>query len=474
MSAGIGWLDTLARELGERHVIRETTAMTPWLIDQRRRYHGTALAVVFPADTREVVRVVRACAAAGVAIVPQGGNTGLCGAATPFAEHPAVLVNLSRLDRIRAVDAENATLTAEAGCTLAAVQEAASAAGRLFPVALASQGSCQVGGIISTNAGGVQVLRYGTTRDQVLGLEVVLADGRVWHGLRGLRKDNTGYDLKQLFVGAEGTLGLITAATLRLQAATPARATAWVSVRDPHRAVALLHHMQAMCGAALTAFELVSDVALALVLRHFPAAQAPLPTASATGWAVLVELSGARTAELEPQLQTALTDALAQSLAVDAVIAQSDVQAARLWALRENVSEAQKRHGYSIKHDIAVPVSRIADFLAAAEQRLLARWPELRVVAFGHVGDGNLHYNLSLHDDADNDAFVLGDAAAAVNAVVYDLVAELGGSISAEHGLGVLKRDTIRRYRTPLELELQARIKQALDPHGRMNPGKLL
>ena len=218
MSGSIGWLDTLARELGERHVIREATAMTPWLIDQRRRYHGAALAVVFPADTGEVAHVVRACAAAGVAIVPQGGNTSLCGAATPFAEHPAVLVNLSRLDRIRAVDAENATLTAEAGCTLAVVQKAASAAGRLFPVALASQGSCQVGGIISTNAGGVQVLRYGSTREQVLGLEVVLADGRVWHGLRGLRKDNTGYDLKQLFIGAEGTLGLVTAATLRLQA----------------------------------------------------------------------------------------------------------------------------------------------------------------------------------------------------------------------------------------------------------------
>ncbi|OPZ01359.1 MAG: putative FAD-linked oxidoreductase [Alphaproteobacteria bacterium ADurb.BinA305] len=382
-----------------------------------------------------------------------------------------MVISLARLDRVRALDPDNDTLTVEAGCTLAAVQEAAQAAGRLFPLSLASEGSCLIGGNLSTNAGGVQVLRYGNTRDLVLGLEVVLPDGRVWDGLRGLRKDNTGYDLKQLFIGAEGTLGIVTAAVLKLFPAIRTRATAWVAVADPRAAVRLLGLLRAACGDRVSAFEIVGRTALGLVLRHIPGARDPL--AGAPAWTVLVELSDpAVDAPLEAQLEAVLGEAVAQGLASDAAVAASVAQARALWALREDISEAQRIEGVSIKHDVSVPVSRIPEFLERAGAALAARWPDIRVVAFGHIGDGNLHYNLSKAVADDNATFIARTAE--VNGIVHDLVCELGGSISAEHGLGQLKREEVLRYKPALEMELMRRVKQAFDPAGLMNPGKVL
>ena len=457
--------------VGAANVLDGETDMAPFLSDWRGRYHGRARAVVRPRDTAEVAAVVAACAQAGVAMVPQGGNTGLCGGATPLADGAAVVISLARLDRVRALDPDNDTLTVEAGCTLAAVQEAAQAAGRLFPLSLASEGSCLIGGNLSTNAGGVQVLRYGNTRDLVLGLEVVLPDGRVWDGLRGLRKDNTGYDLKQLFIGAEGTLGIVTAAVLKLFPAIRTRATAWVAVADPRAAVRLLGLLRAACGDRVSAFEIVGRTALGLVLRHIPGARDPL--AGAPAWTVLVELSDpAVDAPLEAQLEAVLGEAVAQGLASDAVVAASVAQARALWALREDISEAQRIEGVSIKHDVSVPVSRIPEFLERAGAALAARWPDIRVVAFGHIGDGNLHYNLSKAVADDNATFIARTAE--VNGIVHDLVCELGGSISAEHGLGQLKREEVLRYKPALEMELMRRVKQAFDPAGLMNPGKVL
>jgi FAD/FMN-containing dehydrogenase len=457
--------------VGAAHVLEAEADMDPFLSDWRGRYHGRARAVVRPRDTAEVAAVVAACAQVGVAMVPQGGNTGLCGGATPLADGAAVVISLARMNRVRAVDPDNDTLTVEAGCTLAAVQEAAQAAGRLFPLSLASEGSCRIGGNLSTNAGGVQVLRYGNTRDLVLGLEVVLPDGRVWDGLRGLRKDNTGYDLKQLFIGAEGTLGIVTAAVLKLFPAIRSRATAWVAVPDPRAAVRLLGMLRAACGDRVSAFEIVGRTALGLVLRHIPGARDPL--AGAPAWTVLVELSDpAVDAPLDDQLQAVLGEAFAQGLAGDVAVAASGAQAQALWALREDISEAQRIEGVSIKHDVSVPVSRIPDFLERASEALAARWPDVRVVAFGHIGDGNLHYNLSKSVADDNAAFVARTPE--VNRIVHDLVCELGGSISAEHGLGQLKREEVLRYKPALEMELMRRVKQAFDPAGLMNPGKVL
>ena len=457
--------------VGAANVLEAEADMAPFLSDWRGRYYGRARAVVRPRDTAEVAAVVAACAQAGVAMVPQGGNTGLCGGATPLVDGAAVVISLARMNRIRALDADNDTLTVEAGCTLAAVQEAAQAAGRLFPLSLASEGSCLIGGNLSTNAGGVQVLRYGNTRELVLGLEVVLPDGRVWDGLRGLRKDNTGYDLKQLFIGAEGTLGIVTAAVLKLFPAIRSRATAWVAVPDPRAAVRLLGMLRAVCGERVSAFEIVGRTALGLVLQHIPGARDPL--AGAPAWSVLVELSDPDVdAPLDAQLQAVLGEACAQGLAADAAVAASAAQAQALWALREDISEAQRIEGVSIKHDVSVPVSRIPEFLERAGAALAARWPDVRVVAFGHIGDGNLHYNLSKPAADDNAAFIARTAE--VNRIVHDLVCELGGSISAEHGLGQLKREEVLRYKPALEMELMRRVKQAFDPAGLMNPGKVL
>jgi len=457
----------LGQLLGERHVLTAADDVAPFCTDWRGRYTGSALCVVLPGTTEEVSAVVRACGVAGVAIVPQGGNTGLCGGATPTGGE--VVVCLRRMNRIRAVDADNNSITVEAGCTLHAVQQAAQEIDRLFPLSLAAEGSATIGGNLATNAGGVQVLRYGNARELTLGLEVVLADGRIWCGLRGLRKDNTGYDLKHLFIGAEGTLGLITAATLKLFPRPRAHATAWVAVPDPAAAVSLLGRLRDTAGDNVTAFEIVGRPALDLVLKHIPGARDPL--AGKPAWQVLVELGGART-DLAATLEQALQHATQEGVIDDAVVATSEAQTAALWALRENVSEAQKIEGVSIKHDIAVPVSRIAEFIARADAALLAAFPKVRIVCFGHIGDGNLHYNQSRPDAQSNTEFIAQTAS--VNRIVHDLVHELDGSISAEHGLGQLKREEVLRYKSATEMDMMRAVKLALDPRGLMNPGKLL
>lgn len=463
-------IDELRRLLGERHVLTAADDLAPYCTDWRGRYTGSARCVARPGSTEEVAAVVRVCAAAGVAVVPQGGNTGLCGGATPLGGE--VVVNLRRMNRIRAIDADNNSMTVEAGCTLQAVQEAAAEADRLFPLSLAAEGSATIGGNLSTNAGGVQVLRYGNARELTLGLEVVLADGRIWNGLRALRKDNTGYDLKHLFIGAEGTLGLITAATLKLFPRPRAHATAWVAVPDPAAAVRLLGRLRDAAGDNVTAFEIVGRPALDLVLKHIPNARDPLRGKPA--WQVLIELSGSSDVrdDLSATLEQALEAAAEDGIVADAAVAASEAQTAALWALRENVSEAQKIEGVSIKHDIAVPVSRIAEFIARADAALRAAFPEVRIVCFGHIGDGNLHYNQSRPDAQSNTEFIAQTGA--VNRIVHDLVHELGGSISAEHGLGQLKREEVLRYKSATEMDMMRAVKQALDPRGLMNPGKLL
>jgi FAD/FMN-containing dehydrogenase len=463
-------IEQLVAIVGAANVVTAANDMAPHLVDWRGRYHGAARCVVRPATATEVSAVVRACAEAGVAIVPQGGNTSHCGASIPDQSGEAVLVSLSRLNKIRAIDPANNTITVDAGCVLQALQEAAFDAGRLFPLSLAAEGSCQIGGNLSTNAGGVQVLRYGNARELTLGLEVVLASGEIWNGLRGLRKDNTGYDLKQLFIGAEGTLGIITAAVLKLFPLPRATATAWLAIESPQSGVRLLGDLQAAFGASLTACELVSDVSLGLVLKHIPDAQ---PALAASPWYLLVELSDAGDeGALHAALEGFLEHALESAALSDAVLAQSGEQAKRLWALRENISEAQKIEGVSIKHDISVPISRIGEFVELADAALLRAFPGIRIVTFGHVGDGNLHYNQSKPESGENAAFIA--AQPEVSRIVHDIVHQLGGSISAEHGIGQLKREELLRYKSPLEIEMMRCIKRVLDPQGLMNPGKVL
>ncbi len=442
--------------------------MAPHAEDWRGRYRGEPLAVVRPADAAQVAEVVAHCAAAEVPIVPQGGNTGLCGGATPMGGE--IVIDLRRMNRIREIDRDNNTLTVEAGCPLQSVQEAAAAADRLFPLALAAQGTATIGGNLSTNAGGVQVLRYGNMRDLILGVEVVLPDGRLWNGLRGLRKDNTGYDLKHLFIGAEGTLGIVTAAVLKLFPRPRVTATAWVTVPSPRAAVSLLGRIRGEAGDRVSAFELVGRAALDIVLDHIPGCRDPLP--GTQSWQVLVELTDTLATPLPDTLAAVLEQSASAGEVLDAVIARSEAQAAALWRLRESVSEAQKREGLSIKHDIAVPVSRIPEFIEKADARLAELIPGVRIVCFGHIGDGNLHYNQSRPSDRDDGMLV--SRTEEVNRVVHDLVHEMGGTISAEHGLGQLKRAEILRYKSPLEIEMMRTIKSALDPRGLMNPGKLL
>lgn len=462
------FLHRLRDIVGTAHVLTDAFDIAPYATDWRGRYAGQPLCVVRPGSTEEVAAAVAICASAGIAIVPQGGNTGLCGGATPIDRE--VVISLTRLNRIRAIDTDNNTLTVESGCTLAAVQAAAAEANRLFPLSLAAEGTATIGGNLATNAGGVQVLRYGNTRDLCLGLEVVLPDGRIWDGLRGLRKDNTGYDLKHLFIGAEGTLGIITAAVLKLYSRPHATATAWVAVPNPAAAVALFSRIRARIGGRVTAFELIGRPALELVLQHLPHSRDPLQEHSP--WQVLIELSDTMESDLDGALETILVDAAAAGEVDDAAIARSEAHARAFWALRENISEAQKIEGVSIKHDISLPVSRIAEFIAQADAALAQTFPDVRIVCFGHLGDGNLHYNQSKPQAQDNDEFIAQTAA--VNLIVHDLVHALGGSISAEHGLGQLKRTEILRYKSPVEMEMMRAIKQAFDPANRMNPGKVL
>jgi len=464
-------VDRLKAIVGERGIVAEAREREPYENDWRDQYHGRAAAVVKPANTEEVARVVSLLAQARVAMVPQGGNTSLCGASVPDESGTQVVINLSRMNRVRQVDADNNTMTVEAGCVLANLQKVADEHGRLFPLSLGAEGSCEIGGNLSTNAGGTAVLRYGNTRELVLGLEVVLPDGQVWDGLRGLRKDNTGYDLKHLFVGAEGTLGIITAAVLKLFAKPRSRATALAAIDNPAAAVALLSKLRETCGERITGYELISRICVDLVLRHIAGSRDPF--AQAHPWYVLVELSDSTEGEaLTGLLQESLGDAAESGTIRDAVVAASEAQRDALWKMREDITEAQKLDGVSIKHDVSVPVSRVPELIARASAALAARFPDIRIVAFGHVGDGNIHYNCSKSERQEAAQFFL--EAPEVNHVVYEVVSSLGGSISAEHGLGVLKREEIKRYKSALELDLMRAIKKTLDPHGLMNPGKVL
>lgn len=457
--------------VGDKGWVSDPAGMEPYLTDHRGLYRGRSPAVVRPATTEEVAEVVRLCGEAGVAIVPQGGNTGLVGASVPHEHGREILLSLGRLNRIREVDARNDTLTAEAGCILAEVQAAAAEADRLFPLSMASEGSCQIGGVLSTNAGGTAVLRYGTARDLVLGLEVVLADGRVLDMLTGLRKDNSGYDLKQLFVGAEGTLGIITAAVWKLFPRPRQIETALAAVRDLEAMIELLVRARAASGDSVTAFEMIPRLGVDLVLRHIPGAADPLD--QRYDHYVLIELSSAQAeAPLARRLEDLLAGAMEDGLVLDAAIAASEAQRQGLWRLREAIPEAQGREGGSIKHDIAVPVSALPEFVARATSRVTREMPGLRVVAFGHAGDGNVHFNLTQPEGADRAAFL--EKWEFFNRIVHDLAVELGGTISAEHGIGRLKRDELARYRSAIELELMRRLKSALDPKGIMNPGKVI
>jgi FAD/FMN-containing dehydrogenase len=418
--------------------------------------------------------VVRLCAQHQVPLVPQGGNTSLCGGATPDNEGRALVLSLARLNRVRSIDTENDTITVEAGCILQAVQQAAQDAGRLFPLSLAAEGSCTIGGNLATNAGGTQVLRYGNTRDLTLGLEVVTADGEIWHGLRGLRKDNTGYDLRDVYIGSEGTLGIITAATLKLFPLPVARCTALLAVPSVEDGVQLLARARNGFGAALTGFELMAGNCLQAVVRLFPQQRLPFSGESAQSpWFALLELSDSESeAHARERFEEVLGAAIDAGLATDAAIAENVAQTRALWHLRESIPLAEAELGKAIKHDVSLPISRIADFVRTTNAALQARFPGVGHVIFGHLGDGNLHYNVTpAPGQAEADLLALQPQ---VYGVVHDSVHAHGGSISAEHGVGQLKVDELTRYKDPVELALMRRVKRALDPAGIMNPGKVV
>jgi FAD/FMN-containing dehydrogenase len=446
-------------------------AAAPYGKDWRGRYANEALAVVFPSNTQQVSEVVKLCAANKIAIVPQGGNTSLCGASVPLAGAlPQVIIKLSRMNRVRALDATNYTMTVEAGCKLESLYSAPEAADRLFPLGLTAVAPhCEIGGNLSTNAGGINVLRYGTVRNLVLGLEVVLPDGRIWDGLRRLRKDNTGYDLKQLFIGAEGTLGIITAAVVKLYPLPKSMATACIAVRDPAVAVALLAHLRASCGDTIDAFEFISRSSLDLVLKHIPDTHEPF--AQKYEWLIVTRLTDVLPVALDGAMCVAL-ESFGAGIAEFEVTADK-TGAERWWKLRKNVAEAQKAEGISIKHDISVPLSRVAEFLAVADAALRAAFPGIRIVAFGHMGDGNIHYNASMPDAVQNKSFIQQHEQE-VRRMVHNITAKLEGSIAAEHGVGQLKRNELPLYKSELEMELMRSIKKTLDPHGLMNPGKVV
>ena len=463
-------LSALAAVVGVEQVLAEGD-LSAWEQDWRRRWRGRALAVVRPGSTAEVAAVVKACAAHGVSLVPQGGNTGLVGGGVPDGSGTQVLLSLQRMNRVRAIDSANLAITAEAGCVLQAVQEAAAAQGLMFPLSLAAEGSCTLGGNLATNAGGTQVLRYGNTRALCLGLEVVTADGEVWDGLSGLRKDNTGYDLRDLFIGSEGTLGIITAATMVLVPQPAAITTAMAAVASMRDAVALLELSRARLGAGLTGFEVMGRFALDLVAKHFPTLPRPLPAAP---WTVLLEQSDNEGQEqARTRFEALLGDALERGLIQDAAVAESLAQSQGLWHVRESIPLAQSEEGLNIKHDIALPVSAIPDFVEQTDAALQAHIPGVRLVNFGHLGDGNLHYNVQAPVGGDAQRF-LAEQEHAVNGIVYDAVQRFGGSISAEHGVGELKREEIVERKSAVALELMRRIKLALDPQQRLNPNRVL
>lgn len=463
-------LDALRATFAGR-LLRDPSDIAPFLTDWRGKWTGHARCVVQPDTVADVAAVVRWCAAHRVAIVPQGGNTGLSGGSIPDGSGSAVVLSLRRLVRIRDIDARNSTMTVEAGCILRDIQQVADRAGKLFPLSLAAEGSCTIGGNLATNAGGTSVLRYGSARELCLGLEVVMPDGAVWEGLKSLRKNNTGYDLRDVFIGSEGTLGVITAAVLRLYPKPKGRAVALLAVGGIDAATDLLDVARDVLDSHLTGFELFSDACLELVLRHNAGLQPPLSVGQP--WYVLVEVSDTASFEAAEASLTEFT-ALAweRALVADGVVAGSLSQSSALWALRENISESQGREGPAIKHDIALPISRMADFVDATGRGIEKHWPWVRLFVFGHLGDGNLHYNLSPAAGADARTFMAAEGA--INRYVHDAVVAADGSISAEHGLGVLRRDEAARYMRPVELALMLALKDAIDPEHLMNPGKVL
>jgi FAD/FMN-containing dehydrogenase len=442
--------------------------IAPHLIESRGKYQGRSQLLLKPQTTAEVGRILALCNETRTRVVPQGGNTGLVGGQIPFDGE--VLLSLSRMNRIRNIDADGMSVIAEAGVILADLQTAAGQADRYFPLSLASEGSCTIGGNVSTNAGGVNVLRYGNMRELVLGLEVVLADGRVLDLLRSLRKDNTGYDLKQLFIGAEGTLGIVTAAALKLFPKPGEHVTAFVAVPDVKSAIALLHRLQQATGNLVSAFELVPRLGLQMVLAHISQTQDPL--AAPSPWYVLTEAASSGEAQLQDIVEQCLAAATEDGIVTDAVIAASETQRAALWRLRESLSEAQKHEGGSIKHDVSVPIGAIPDFLARGIAAVEALVPGVRPVPFGHLGDGNIHFNFSVPKGGDSAAFL--NRWEEINRVVHDIVHTFGGSISAEHGVGVMKRDEILRYKNAAEIETMRALKRTLDPHNILNPGKVI
>lgn len=464
-------LDRLSALLGPKGFTDDARDMEPWLTDWRGRYRGSAAALLAPASTAEAAEIVRLCAADRVPIVPQGGNTSMVGGATPDATGHSLLLSLRRMNRIRSLDPEANLAVCEAGVILASLHEAALAVGRRFPLTLGARGSATIGGLVSTNAGGTQVLRFGTMRGLVQGVEAVLPDGALFNGLAPLRKDNRGYDLRQLLIGAEGTLGIVTAASLKLVPAMGERAVAWVGLASPEAALRLLRHCEAVLGEAVEAFELVPRSALDLVLRHMAGARPPL--AEAQPWNVLIEAVAPMAAPgPERALYDALHSALGLGLAADAAIAASEAQAEAFWRLRDGISEAERKDGPAAKHDISVEVARMPAFVVEAAAAVEARFPGARVNAFGHLGDGNVHFNVRAPEAA-GEAW-LEEAAPSVTAFVHDLVVAAGGSISAEHGIGQMKLAELARLGEPARLAAMRAIKRALDPQGIMNPGKLV
>ena len=454
------------------HLLVDGHDVAPFLVDYRRRWTGRAIGVAEPRTVAEVQAAVRWCAKHGVPIVAQGGNTGLSGGSVPDASGRALLLSLRRLDRVRAIDAGSQTLTVDAGVTLQRAQEVAGEAGLLLPLSLAAEGSCTIGGNLATNAGGTQVLRFGNARDLCLGLEVVTPAGELWDGLRSLRKDNTGYDLRDLYIGSEGTLGIITGAVLKLSPQPRAKLAALVAVPDPAAALALLGLAQSQLGSMLTAFELISDTCLSLVLRHVPGTRAPLEPRPP--WMLLLELSSSTDeAAVQTALEELLGEALEREYCSDAVVSGSGAQFEAFWSLREHISDAQASEGATIKHDISMPVSAVPEFIESVGAELAREYPTLQQVVFGHLGDGNLHYNLSPPADGSLDKAAFLALEPALNRRVHDAVAARRGSISAEHGLGVLRAAEAARYKSPVELELLRAVKRALDPRGLLNPGKV-
>jgi FAD/FMN-containing dehydrogenase len=448
------------------------TDLSPWEQDWRKRVKGLALAVVRPGNTQEVAAVVKACAAAGTPIVPQGGNTGLVVGGVPDGSGTQIVLSMTRMNAVRAIDPANLTITVEAGCVLQNLQAAAENAGFLFPLSLGAEGSCTIGGNLGTNAGGTQVVRYGNTRELCLGLEVVTAQGDIWHGLTGLRKDNTGYDLRNLMIGSEGTLGIITAATLKLYPLPAAQLTAWAAVPSMEAAVQLLGLAHQRLGPGLTGFEVMGQFALGLVDKHYP--QLRVPLWQNTPWCVLLENSDSESGtHARSQFEALLEAAMDSGCVSDAVVAESLTQAKGLWHIRESITLAQAQEGQNIKHDISIPVSRIPAFVGETDALLAREVPGVRLVDFGHLGDGNLHYNVQAPEGVDDTAFVRENEER-VNTLVFDQVAKFDGSISAEHGVGELKVGKLPLYKDPTALAMMRAVKQALDPQNLLNPGRVL